>query len=88
MVDEVALGHVFLCEPWFPPDSFIPPMLRTHLHVRTTHMRRKSGRRPGTNALWDVGGAWYMKVFSPLFFFQSEPLYLQWLGSVLNNTWP
>jgi hypothetical protein len=68
VVDEVTLGQVFLCELRFPPDSFIPPMLLTHLHIRITHMRRKSGRRPGTNALWDVGGAWYMKVFSPHFF--------------------
>jgi hypothetical protein len=35
VVDEVALGQVFLRVLWFPPVSIIPPLLNTH--SSTTH---------------------------------------------------
>jgi hypothetical protein len=47
VVDNVALGKIFLQALPFSPDSIIPPILHSHLDINSTLRRRTSGRSLG-----------------------------------------
>jgi len=60
LVEEVALGQVFLPVLRLSPVSNIPPLLHTHLHLNRLFVRRTSGRSVKTAmriGLCDMGAA-------------------------------